>query len=211
MRLNAARHALVAFTLSSIFLSASPEADATIGCVCIRYMVADMGYTQIYYAFQYDDCSMEAPCPGGNPVWYSGYNLPTDQQCPDCLQGANRAAQQQEPKLAAPKPVDFDLRQGDKEIALNPLLPLTHDPIGFGQPRTGTIIHPDDGEPMTVKVFAMQVNDGLTPVILLGVEVGQVDKPDFANLPAERVDGMTYVYRFKIDDVWQDCVIVASR
>lgn len=211
MRLIAARYALAAFTLCTVFVSGHSKAEASVSCICIKFMYVDMGFTQIYYALEHPDCS-PAQCPTYNPVWYSGSNLPTNQNCPNCLSGArSAAAAQQEPKLAAPKPVDFDLRKGDKEISLNPLLPLTHDPIGFGQPRTGTIVHPDDGRLMTVKVFAMQVNDAQTPVILFGVEVGEVAEPNFANVPAERVDGMTYVYRFKIDDVWQDCVIVASR
>lgn len=180
-------------------------------CICVIEMIANMGYTQIYRAVEYYDCEDEL-CDDPHEVWHSGYQLPTNQQCPNCINDYRLAAlKRKEPQLAAAKPADFDLRDGDKEISLNPELDATHDPDGFGQPRVGTILHPDDGRPMSVKVFAMKVNGKRPTTLLFGVEVDHVDEPEFRDLPAKRSSNMKYAYEFEIDGVWQHCLVVATR
>jgi hypothetical protein len=177
------------------------------GCLCIKFMYADLGETEVYYAHEHDDCSSFEQCTVFAEVWHTGENLPVNQVCPynctemRCLPLHTVVDQ---PKLSAPRPEGVDIHAGDPDVRLT-MLPKSEKAY-----RTGIFYHPDDRREIPVKVFFMRVH---TPRgsfrVCVGVEVESITVRQFeAN--AVRLPDLDYVYQLDYGS-GPGCVVIASQ
>jgi hypothetical protein len=180
------------------------------GCVCIKFLHADLGDTQVYYAHEYDEC-LEELCPYPNVVYYTGTDLPVDQQCPDeCLRHAQLETLLQEgqaddqPGLGAAKPENFDIyAPGDPDIRLNPDLPKS--PKGC---LTG-IMHTEEEGDILVKIFFTRMRSlTVTAVACIGVEVNHVTDIQFER-DGELLDGFDHVYQIQLNS--SPCLVITEK
>jgi hypothetical protein len=176
------------------------------GCVCIKFMYADLGETEIYYAHEYDEC-IEELCPFPYVTYYTGSNLPVNQQCPDgCLSKSKLKRQgTEQPKLDAAKPDDWDIHDdGDDEVKLNSEV--------WTRPKGSItrIMVTEDGDEIPIKIFFTKVRSlSVTAVAAFGVEVEEVED-DEREVTGKLVEGFDHLYCIQLTPQHQ-CLVVTAQ
>jgi hypothetical protein len=188
------------------------------GCICVRFMYADLGETQVYYAHEYDEC-LEELCPFPNVVYYTGTVTDPDQICPyECmskegLRESERLTEQ--PKLSAAKPRDFNIHEDwDPDVQLNPH--VRKDDLDYFERWMPIPDQNGDGdeELIPIKIFVTRVHGAsITAVATFGVEVTNVGA-DARRIRSDRVhlvDGYTHLYRVDLTGHHYCLVLIADQ